>query len=99
MLLFIRVGIARELLTDKGSCFMSRVLKELLSLLQVKQHRTSVYHPQTVRLVEQFIKTLKQMLKKAMETDGRNWDQLLPRFLFAVRKIPQACTCFFFIVR
>ena len=37
MLLFSRVGIAREVLTDQGSCFMSRVMKELLSLLQVKQ--------------------------------------------------------------
>ena len=35
MLLFSRVGIAREVLTDQGSCFMSRVMKELLSLLQV----------------------------------------------------------------
>ena len=56
MLLFSRVGIAREILTDQGSCFMSRVLKELLSLLQVKQLRTSVYHPQTDRLVERFNK-------------------------------------------
>ena len=71
MLLFSRVGIAREILTDQGSCFMLRVLKELLSLLQVKQLRTSVYHPQTDGLVERFNKTLKQMLKKAMETDGK----------------------------
>ena len=37
MLLFNRVEITREVLTDQGSCFMSRVMKELLSLLQVKQ--------------------------------------------------------------
>ena len=36
MLLFIRAWIAREVLPDQGSCFMSRVIKELLSLLQVK---------------------------------------------------------------
>ena len=94
MLLFSRVGIAREVLTDQGSCFMSRVLKELLRLLQVKQLRTSVYHPQTDGLVERFNKTLKQMLKKAMDTDGKNWDQLLPHVLFAVREVPQASTGF-----
>ena len=43
MLLFSWVGIAREVLTDQGSCFMSRVMKELPSLLQVKQLQTSVY--------------------------------------------------------
>ena len=90
VLLFSRVGIAREVLTDQGSCFMSRVMKELLRLLQVKQLRTSVYHPQTDGLVERFNKTLKQMLKKAMDTDGKNWDQLLPHVLFAVQEVPQA---------
>ena len=94
MLLFSRVGIAREVLTDQGTCFMSRIMKELLSLLQVKQLRTSVYHPQTDGLVERFNKTLKQMLKKAMDTDGKNWDQLLPHVLFAVREVPQASTGF-----
>ena len=73
-MLFSRVGIAPEILMDQGSCLMSRVLKELLGLLQVKQLRTSVYHPQTDGLVERFNKTLKHMLKKAMETEGKNWD-------------------------
>ena len=85
MLLFSQVGIAREILTDQGSCFMSRVMKELLCLLQVKQLRTSVYHPQTDGLMERFNKTLKQMLKKAMDADGKNWDQPLPHVLFAVQ--------------
>ena len=94
MLLFSQVGIARAVLIDQGSCFMSRVMKELLSLLQVKQLRTSVYHPQTDGRVERFNKTLKQMLKKAMDTDGKNWDQLLPHVLFAVHEVPQASTGF-----
>ena len=92
MLLFSRVGIASELLTDQGSCFMSRVMKQLLSLLQVTQLRTSVYHPQADGLVERFNKTL--MFKKVMDADGKNWDQLLPHVLFAVCEVPQASTGF-----
>ena len=34
MLLFSGVGIAREVLTDHGSCFMSQVIKELLSSMK-----------------------------------------------------------------
>ena len=75
MLLFNQMGIAWEILTDQGSCFMSQL-------------RTSVYHPHTDGLVERFNETLKQMLKMAMETDGKNWHQLLPHVLFAVPKVP-----------
>ncbi|XP_069371637.1 uncharacterized protein [Paralichthys olivaceus] len=89
-----RVGIPKEILTDQGTPFMSRVTKELCSLLKVKQVRTSVYHPQTDGLVERFNKTLKAMLRKAIDKDGRNWDQLLPYLLFAVREVPQSSTGF-----
>uniref|UniRef100_A0A8C5BU63 Gypsy retrotransposon integrase-like protein 1 n=1 Tax=Gadus morhua TaxID=8049 RepID=A0A8C5BU63_GADMO len=94
VLLFSRVGLPKEILTDQGSCFMSRVVKELLKLLQVSQLRTSVYHPQTDGLVERFNQTIKRMLKKSIEADGKNWDQLLPHVLFAIREVPQASTGF-----
>lgn len=77
-LLSTSLGIRKEILTDQGSPFMSRVMKELCALLKIKQLRTSVYHPQTDGLVERFNKTLKAMLRKAIEEDGRNWDQLIP---------------------
>ena len=34
------------------------------------------------------------MLSKAIDKDGRNWDQLLPYLLFAVREVPQSSTGF-----
>nr|XP_040058772.1 uncharacterized protein LOC120834693 isoform X2 [Gasterosteus aculeatus aculeatus] len=93
-LLFSRVGIAKEVLTDQGTCFMSRVMKEMCKLLKVSQIRTSVYHPQTDGLVERFNKTLKQMLRKAIDVEGKNWDQLIPFVLFSIREVPQASTGF-----
>lgn len=92
--LFSRVGILREILMDQGTAFMSRVMKDVCNLLRIKQVRTSVYHPQTDGLVERFNKTLKQMLRKVIERDGRNWDQLLPHLMFSVREVPQASTGF-----
>jgi len=44
--------------------------------------------------VERFNQTLKKMLKKVMEADGRNWDQLLPLLLFSILEVPQASTGF-----
>uniref|UniRef100_A0A8D0DEN8 Gypsy retrotransposon integrase-like protein 1 n=1 Tax=Sander lucioperca TaxID=283035 RepID=A0A8D0DEN8_SANLU len=93
-LLSTSLGIPKEILTDQGTPFMSRVMKELCVLLKIKQLRTSVYHPQTDGLVERFNKTLKSMLRKAVGEDGRNWDQLLPYILFAVREVPQSSTGF-----
>ncbi len=42
-----RVGIPKEILTDQGTAFMSRTIRELYELLGIKSVRTSVYHPQT----------------------------------------------------
>ena len=74
-----RVGIPKEILTDQGTSFMSRTLRKLYELLGIQSIRTSVYHPQTDRLVERFNRTLK------------SW--LVP-VLFAVREVPQASTGF-----
>uniref|UniRef100_A0A8C5M0U9 ribonuclease H n=1 Tax=Leptobrachium leishanense TaxID=445787 RepID=A0A8C5M0U9_9ANUR len=94
VLMFSRVGIPKEILTDQGTPFMSRVMRELCKLMGIKQLRTSVYHPQTDGLVERFNKTLKSMLRKVIDRDGRNWDLLLPYLMFSIREVPQASTGF-----
>uniref|UniRef100_A0A8C5PSV7 Integrase catalytic domain-containing protein n=1 Tax=Leptobrachium leishanense TaxID=445787 RepID=A0A8C5PSV7_9ANUR len=71
---------------------MSRVTRELCRLFKISHLRTSVYHPQTDGLVERFNKTLKSMLKKVVDKDGKNWDFLLPYLMFAIREVPQAST-------
>jgi transposase InsO family protein len=60
-----RLGIPKELLTDQGTKFMSRTIRELYGLLKVKAIRTSVYHPATDGLCERFNRTLKSMIGKS----------------------------------
>ena len=81
--LFARVSIPKEILTDQGSNFTSQLLAELYRLLKVSAIRTSPYHPQTDRLVERFNQTLKEMLHKSAQEDGKDWDKLIP---FAYRR-------------
>ncbi len=88
-----RVGIPKEILTDQGTAFMSRTIRELYGLLGIKSVRTSVYHPQTDGLVERFNRTLKTMIRKFVHEDTKNWEWLEP-LLFAVREVPQASTGF-----
>ncbi len=89
-LLFSRVGIPTEILTDQGTPFMSRLMADLFQLLRVKQLRTTVYHPQTDGLVERFNQTLKQMLRRVAAEDRRDWDQMLPYVLFGIGRLPAA---------
>uniref|UniRef100_A0A8C5LXY9 Gypsy retrotransposon integrase-like protein 1 n=1 Tax=Leptobrachium leishanense TaxID=445787 RepID=A0A8C5LXY9_9ANUR len=91
---FARVGILKEILTDQGTPFVSRLMKELCHLLKIQALKTSVYHPQTDGLVERFNRTLKGMLRKVVNREGKDWDMLLPYLLFAIREIPQSSTRF-----
>uniref|UniRef100_A0A8C6LCR8 ribonuclease H n=1 Tax=Nothobranchius furzeri TaxID=105023 RepID=A0A8C6LCR8_NOTFU len=90
--MFSRVGVPREILTDQGTNFTSKLLREVYALLGVTGIKTSPYHPQTDGLVERFNKTLKSMLRKFVKNSGKDWDHWLPFLLFAYREVPQAST-------
>ena len=90
MKLFSRVGVPKEILTDQGTKFTSLLLTELYRMLHVHPIKTTPYHPQTDGLVERFNRTLKTMLKKTVNKEGKDWDKLLPYLLFAYREVPQA---------
>lgn len=52
ILLFSRVGIPKDLLTDQSMPFTSKLSINLCRLLQVSHLKTSVYHPEMDRLGE-----------------------------------------------
>ena len=92
--LFSRVGIPQEVLTDQGTAFLSKKLKQVYSLLGIKGIRTTPYHPQTDGLVERYNQTLKGMLRKYVAANGKDWDRWLPYLMFAYREVPQASSGF-----
>ena len=71
VLLFSRVVVPKEILTDQGSNFTSQLLTEIYRLLHVHPIRTTPYHPQTDGLVERFNKTLKSLLRKTAIEEGK----------------------------
>ena len=87
-----RHGVPNEILSDRGAAFLSRLLKEVCTLIGIKKVNTTAYHPQSDGLVERFNRTLTDMLAKSVEKDGKNWDERLPFVLFAYRSSPQAST-------
>ena len=49
---FSRIGLPLEMLSDQGSQFTGKLAKEVCKLLQIKQVRTTAYHPQTNGAIE-----------------------------------------------
>ncbi|KAJ8023314.1 hypothetical protein HOLleu_35700 [Holothuria leucospilota] len=86
---FTRVGVPAEVLTDLGTQFTSRVMKEVGRLLTIKQMYTSPYHPKCNGLVERFNGTLKKMSRRMCTERPKDWDRYLPALLFAYREAPQ----------
>ncbi|XP_072166473.1 uncharacterized protein [Diadema setosum] len=92
--IFSRVGFPHEMLTDRGTQFMSAVMKEVSRLMSIRHITTTPYHPACNGLVEKFNGTMKQMLKKMCEERPQDWDRYIDALLFAYREAPQASTGF-----
>ena len=90
--IFSRVGIPKEILTDQGSNFMSSLMCQLCTLLDIKKLNTTPYHPQANGLVENFNGTLKKMLKCYAQEEPTDWDRHIPYVLFAYRESPHETT-------
>ena len=88
--IFSRVGIPREILSDRGTQFTSDLMSEVARLLSLKQLFTTPYHAMANGLVEKFNGTLKSMLRKMTAEKPVDWDRYLPALLFAYREVPQA---------
>ena len=87
-----RHGVPAELLSDRGTAFLSKLMQAVCEVMGVHKVNTTAYHPQTDGLVERFNRTLTDMLAKTVEKSGRDWDTRLPYVLFAYRSSLQEST-------
>ena len=55
-------GCPKEILTDRGRQFRSKLMEEITNLLQTKHKFTTAYHPQCNGLTERFNATLATMI-------------------------------------
>ena len=87
-----RHGVPNELLSDRGTNFLSRLMEEVYKLLGVKKVNSTSYHPQTDGLVERFHRTILDMMAKTSRRERKTWDERLPYLLFAYRATIQDST-------
>ena len=87
-----RHGVPSELLSDRGTAFLAKLMLDVYKLMGIRKSNTTAYHPQTDGLVERFHRTLTDMLAKSAQQGGKDWDLRLPYVLFAYRTSPQTST-------
>ena len=79
-----RFGLARSIQTDQGSNFQSNQFKQFLSEQDIKQVRSTAYHPESRGAHERFLQTFKTMLRTYCLEHDKDWDSGVPLLLFAV---------------
>ncbi|XP_076036803.1 uncharacterized protein LOC143022466 [Oratosquilla oratoria] len=92
--IFSRVGIPREILSDRGTQFTSNLMKELHRMLGVKPIFTTPFHPSGNGRIERLHGPLKAILRKLCAEKPREWQRYLIPTLFALRELPSDRTGF-----
>ena len=92
--IFSRIGLPNKIHSDRGSQFTSDMMREVYRLLNVKQSTTSPYHAMGNGIVENFNKTIKNLLKKVTAEKPKDRQRYLGPLMFAVRDTPQDSTGF-----
>jgi hypothetical protein len=80
-----RHGVSQEILSDRGTSFMNKLIDELCENYQTKHRLTSAYRPQTNGMVERFNRTISECISKLVQDNNKEWDQLIDAVLLAYR--------------
>ncbi|EXX63433.1 putative integrase core domain protein [Rhizophagus irregularis DAOM 181602=DAOM 197198] len=80
-----RHGVPQEILSDRGTSFMNKLIDELCENYQTKHRLTSAYRPQTNGMVERFNRTIGECIAKLVQDNNKEWDQLIDAVLLAYR--------------
>ena len=65
-----RFGVPREIHSDQGTNFESKVMTEVCKLLDIEKTRTTPLHPQSDGQVERYNRTLIEMLRQVERQSG-----------------------------
>ncbi|UYV80772.1 hypothetical protein LAZ67_19001683 [Cordylochernes scorpioides] len=90
----LKHGAAREIITDRGRVFQSKLIAELTNQCSSIHRFTTAYHPQTNGLTERLNKTLANMIAMYVSVEQKDWDVILPYVTFAYNTAKQDTTGF-----
>ena len=91
--IFSMMGLPLQILTERGTQFTNRFMKQLIFSLGIHHLHTRAYHPQSNGVLERLHATFEAMLRKATAL-GLDWVRQLPFAIFAIRQAPNRSTGF-----
>uniref|UniRef100_A0A2N9I468 Uncharacterized protein n=1 Tax=Fagus sylvatica TaxID=28930 RepID=A0A2N9I468_FAGSY len=89
-----RFGIPYKLITDNGTPFINKDVREVLEHYRVKHRRSTPYYPQGNGQAEATNRMLLRILSKMVFDYGNNWKAHLADVLWAYRSSPKTATGF-----
>lgn len=87
-----RHGCVEQIITDRGKCFQSKLIRSLLEGIGSHPTFTTAYHPATNGLTEHYNGTLATMLSMYVSTDQKDWCSYVSLVTFAFNTSPQPST-------
>lgn len=91
--ILLRYNFPSRIISDNASNFNSKVIHELLKMLNIKKHFTTPYHPQS-NIVERSHRTLNAYLRAFTIKHRDTWHQLLKFATFAYNNSIHSTTSF-----
>lgn len=85
-------GLPEDIISDRGSLFMSRFWKKTCEKLGINMKYSTSFHPQTDGQTERVNQTLEQYLRCFVNHNQDNWVKLLPLAEFAYNNSINAST-------
>ena len=80
-----RFGLPKQIHSDQGSQFESKLFHSLCKLLGIDKTCTTAYHPQSNGFIERYNRTLENILSKLIDNEQRSWDDALLYAMMAYR--------------
>jgi transposase InsO family protein len=81
--IFLRYGVPRIVISDRGSHFIDRTFQKALLEVGVDHRIATPYHPQTSGQAETSNKQIRNILQKTVNEMGRTWRSKLCEALWA----------------
>ena len=85
-------GLPKDIVSDRGTQFVSKFTRRLLELLDVKGNRSTAYHPESDGQAERVNQTLEQYLRIYCDFHQDDWYKLLPLAEFVYNNAKSSST-------